>query len=155
MEGARQDTFDSDTSRFESGSRHTHHVRLRVRAGHLGRAEHHRPRRQLRLAEVEGIADNDDYRDPVQQWEPADASPSGMTAIGGTLLIANLRGEVLRAVPVADPSRSTDHYAGEYGRIRDVTRTPDGDVWFVTNNTDGRGDPGPDDDRILSVRPSR
>ena len=105
--------------------------------------------------EVEGIADNDDFIDPVQQWEPADASPSGMTAIGGTLFIANLRGEVLRAVPIADPSTSTDYYAGRYGRIRDVTGTPDGDLWFVTNNTDGRGDPGPDDDRILSVRPSR
>ncbi len=105
--------------------------------------------------DVEGIANNDDFIDPVQQWEPGDASPSGMTAINGTLFIANLRGQVLRAVPIADPSVSTDYYAGEYGRIRDVTVTPDGDLWFVTNNTDGRGDPGPDDDRILSVRVSR
>jgi len=104
---------------------------------------------------VEGIADDDDFIDPIQQWAPSDASPSGMTAIDGTLFIANLRGEVLRAVPIADPSRSTEYYAGEYGRIRDVTGTPDGDLWFVTNNTDGRGDPGPGDDRILSVRPSR
>jgi glucose/arabinose dehydrogenase len=68
---------------------------------------------------------------------------------------ANLRGEVLRAVPIADPSTSTDYYAGQYGRIRDVTGAPDGDLWFVTNNTDGRGDPGLDDDRILSIRPFR
>ncbi|MDQ0867943.1 glucose/arabinose dehydrogenase [Arthrobacter sp. V1I9] len=52
---------------------------------------------------------------------------------------------------VSDPTTSTDHYSREYGRIRDVTVSPDGALWFVTNNTDGRGDPGPEDDRILEV----
>lgn len=74
-----------------------------------------------------------------------------MAHIDGTLFIANLRGQVLRAVPVADPSTSTTYYDGEFGRLRDVTEAPDGKLWFVTNNTDGRGRPGPDDDRILSV----
>jgi hypothetical protein len=53
------------------------------------------------------------FIDPVQQWEPAEASPSGMTHINGTLFIANLRGQVLTAVPVADPSTSTTYYDGE------------------------------------------
>ena len=100
---------------------------------------------------VEGIANTEGFTDPVQQWAPSAASPSGMTIVNGTLFIANLRGAVLRAVPVADPTASTDYYNSEYGRIRDVVVTPDGALWFVTNNTDGRGDPGPDDDRILSV----
>lgn len=104
---------------------------------------------------VEGIATTGDFTDPVQQWEPTEASPSGMTHIDGTLFIANLRGQVLRAVPVADPSTSTTYYDGEFGRIRDVTEAPDGKLWFVTNNTDGRGRPGPDDDRILSVELTR
>lgn len=101
--------------------------------------------------EVEGVADDEDFVDPVQQWEPSQASPSGMAHLDGTLFIANLRGQVLRAVPVSDPSTSTDHYAGEYGRLRDAVPAPGGGLWFVTNNTDGRGDPGPDDDRILAV----
>ena len=103
---------------------------------------------------VEGIATTGDFTDPVQQWEPSEASPSGMTHIDGTLFIAHLRGQVLRAVPVANPSTSTTYHSREFGRIRDVTEAPDGKLWFVTNNTDGRGTPGPDDDRILSVEPA-
>jgi glucose/arabinose dehydrogenase len=53
----------------------------------------------------EGIGGDDRYLDPVQQSSPAQASPSGMTIVGGTIFIANLRGQVLRAVPVADPPR--------------------------------------------------
>lgn len=101
---------------------------------------------------VEGIADQDDFIDPVQQWTPEQASPSGITITGGTVFIANLRGAVLRAVPVADPTTSTDFYAGQYGRLRAVVPSPDGDLWFLTNNTDGRGTPRDGDDRLLSVR---
>ncbi|WP_434116907.1 PQQ-dependent sugar dehydrogenase [Corynebacterium glyciniphilum] len=101
--------------------------------------------------EAEGTSDNEDYEDPVQQWEPADASPSGMTVIGDTIVIANLRGEVLRTVPVADPSASTEYFNAEFGRIRDVVPTPDGNLWFLTNNTDGRGEAGDGDDRVVSV----
>lgn len=102
---------------------------------------------------VEGQAGNADFVDPVQQWEPQEASPSGMTHVDGTLWIANLRGETLRSVPVADPATSTDHWKGEHGRLRDVTVSPDGHLWVLTNNTDGRGNPDPDgdDDRILAI----
>lgn len=104
---------------------------------------------------VEGAAGRSEFSDPVQQWAPASASPSGAAIVDGTLFIANLRGEVLRAVPVSDPSTSVDYYVGQYGRIRDVAVAPDGSLWFLTNNTDGRGQPGPDDDRILRVELAR
>ncbi|GAA1343549.1 PQQ-dependent sugar dehydrogenase [Arthrobacter roseus] len=101
--------------------------------------------------EVEGIAEQDGYVDPVQQWEPSEASPSGIAVTDGAIFIANLRGERLREVPLSDPSTSTEHFVGEYGRLRDVTVAPDGAVWMLTNNTDGRGDPAPEDDRLLSI----
>ncbi|WP_344491439.1 PQQ-dependent sugar dehydrogenase [Glycomyces endophyticus] len=101
--------------------------------------------------EVEGIAGASGFIDPVQQWNPGEASPSGIAIVEGTVFVANLRGEVLRAVPVADPGSATEHYPGEYGRIRAVTAAPDGTLWFTTSNTDGRGEPAGDDDRIIAV----
>lgn len=102
---------------------------------------------------VEGIAEDDRFTDPVQQWRPADASPSGMAIADGSIWIANLRGERLREVPLEDTSSSTEHLVGRYGRLRDVAVAPDGALWVLTNNTDGRGDPGADDDRILRLDP--
>jgi glucose/arabinose dehydrogenase len=109
--------------------------------------------------EVEGITGSGDagtaggFIDPVQQWSPSEASPSGMAALDGILYIANLRGQVLRTVPVQDPGTSTTHWAGEYGRLRDAVVAPDGTVWVLTNNTDGRGRASAGDDRILEFAP--
>jgi glucose/arabinose dehydrogenase len=101
---------------------------------------------------VEGTGgESEGFIDPVQTWATDVASPSGIAVVGDTIVIANLRGEVLRAVPVADPSTSTESYAGEYGRLRDVTVGPDGTLFVLTNNTDGRGSPRDGDDRIVSL----
>lgn len=99
--------------------------------------------------EVEGIADDTDSIDPVQQWRPDAASPSGIAVMGSDIVIANLRGERLRVVPLDDLTSGTERLAGELGRLRDVVVGPDDKLWILTNNTDGRGSPSPGDDRIL------
>lgn len=101
--------------------------------------------------DVEGIGGDEEFIDPVQQWEPAEASPSGLAVTDGSILIANLRGERVWAVPVDDLGQSTDHLTGDHGRLRDVAEAPDGSLWILTNSTDGRGDPSDGDDRILRV----
>ncbi|WP_344000933.1 PQQ-dependent sugar dehydrogenase [Microbacterium paludicola] len=102
--------------------------------------------------EVEGAGGRDQgFADPLLQWPTAEASPSGMAIIDDVILIANLRGERLRAMSVAAPEHSADLHAGEFGRLRDVAAAPHGGVWILTNNTDGRGSPGPDDDRLIRI----
>ncbi|MFG6502229.1 PQQ-dependent sugar dehydrogenase [Microbacterium sp. P05] len=100
---------------------------------------------------VEGTGENNDFINPAQVWAPANASPSGIAIVDDTVFIANLRGEVLRAVPVSEPDTFVDYFAGEYGRLRAVAPAPDGTLWLVTSNTDGPGSAGADDDRIVSV----
>jgi glucose/arabinose dehydrogenase len=100
---------------------------------------------------VEGKAGNSSYIDPLQQWATSVASPSGIAISGGNIYIANLRGERLRKVPLAATATSTEFYAGQYGRLRDVVAAPDGRLYLLTNNTDGRGTPQAGDDRLISA----
>jgi glucose/arabinose dehydrogenase len=101
--------------------------------------------------EVEGAGGGEEYLDPIVQWAPAEASPSGIAVQGDSIYIAGLRGQRLLAVDRSDPAGFAEHWVGEFGRLRDVVPAPDGALWVLTNNTDGRGSPGPDDDRVLSV----
>ncbi|QTX05515.1 PQQ-dependent sugar dehydrogenase [Agromyces archimandritae] len=107
--------------------------------------------------DAEGAAGLAGTIDPVAQWPTSEASPSGLAAAGDTLFLAALRGERLIAVyppreGVRDAAESVDWFAGEFGRLREAHLAPDGSLWMLTNNTDGRGTPGGDDDRLLRVR---
>lgn len=105
--------------------------------------------------EVEGIAEDDDFVDPVAQWPTEDASPSGIAYVRDTIFLAGLRGQRLWQVPVPEGSAGEPQafFTGEFGRLRHAELAPDGALWLLTNNTDGRNPdgPGPDDDRILRV----
>ncbi|MFI1798541.1 PQQ-dependent sugar dehydrogenase [Streptomyces sp. NPDC020379] len=106
---------------------------------------------------VEGRAGRPGYRDPVAQWKPSEASPSGLAYAKGSLWMAALRGERLwriplrGAVPAADPQ---PFLTGGYGRLRTVVAADDGGLWVTTSNTDGRGKPGDTDDRVLRLEVS-
>jgi glucose/arabinose dehydrogenase len=98
---------------------------------------------------VEGRAGNPDYVDPIAQWRPADASPSGIT-IGpdGAVYLAALRGESVWRVPLSasGAAGTPERYLeGVYGRIRDI-RFVGGRAWILTNNGTN--------DRLVSLPPT-
>lgn len=103
----------------------------------------------------EGEGDDDRYRNPHVTWRTSEASPSGLAYVDGHLWTAALRGQRLWRMEVTEDGvgRPRDFFVGDYGRIRTVAAAPDGNLWVTTSNRDGRGDPGPDDDQILLVRP--
>jgi glucose/arabinose dehydrogenase len=111
---------------------------------------------------VEGQAGNPDFVDPEYQWSTSEASPSGLTIVDNTLFMAALRGQrlwgILDGVHVPEGSHGLEgvvtasaYFDGEFGRIRDVAPGPNDTLWLITNNTDGRGSPGRDDDRLIQV----
>jgi glucose/arabinose dehydrogenase len=111
------------------------------------------PGRDYGWPTVEGSADDGRFAAPLVTWPTSDASPSGVAIAGSSLYVAALRGERLWQVPLAGAGAGEPRalLQGEYGRLRAVAAAPDGTLWVLTSNRDGRGDPAQDDDRILRL----
>ncbi|MFB7547587.1 PQQ-dependent sugar dehydrogenase [Streptomyces sp. NPDC056154] len=105
--------------------------------------------------EVEGKAGKKGFIDPVAQWKPSEASPSGIAFAEGSIWMAALRGERLWRIPLSgkgdgEPLAAPQAFLkGKYGRLRTVLAAGGDRLWLVTSNTDTRGTPKPGDDRIL------
>ena len=121
---------------------------------------------------VIGAARLKQYADPLIVWEKT-TPPSGITFykgnqmkhLQGDLFVATLRSESLIRIRL----RKNDEYKvirverwfansdfeGRYGRIRDVVEGPDGALYFLTSNRDGRGRPRSGDDRIYVITPNK
>jgi glucose/arabinose dehydrogenase len=106
--------------------------------------------------EYEGTGgEQDGYIDPQATWSTDVASPSGLAYLDGALWMAALRGTRLWRIPLrgGEAVQPEAYFVGEYGRMRTVAVTPDGDLWLTTSNRDGRGSPAAEDDRILRITP--
>jgi len=89
-------------------------------------------------------------------------APSGATFVSmpgsawsGDFLFANLVGEQLRRVELDGTRVGNDEalFEGELGRLRTVVEGPDGALYALTSNTDGRGSPAEGDDRVVRIIP--
>lgn len=110
------------------------------------------PGRNYGWPTVEGIGHRDGFVDPEYQWATSEASPSGLAFVRDTFFLAALRGQRLWAIYPGSPTDAVAWFAGEYGRLRDAVPGPDGTLWVLTNNTDGRGSPRQGDDKLLQIR---
>jgi glucose/arabinose dehydrogenase len=104
--------------------------------------------------EVEGSGRARGMTNPKVVWRTREASPSGLAYWQGDLWMAGLRGERLWQIPLdgTDTDDPIAHFRGDYGRLRTVEVAIDGNSLLLSNsNTDGRGDPSGDDDRLFRI----
>ena len=104
--------------------------------------------------EVEGSGRARGMTNPKVVWRTREASPSGLAYWQGDLWMAGLRGERLWQIPLdgTDTDDPIAHFRGDYGRLRTVEVAIDRNSLLLSNsNTDGRGDPSGDDDRLFRI----
>lgn len=104
------------------------------------------------------------YADPLVVWKETAVPPAGMAFYDGDLFVAVLgRGALIRiSLAQLGPGYRVERierwfaqapHETRLGRIRDVVAAPDGRLYFLTSNRDGRGSPRPGDDKIYRLEP--
>lgn len=89
---------------------------------------------------------------PVVEWSPSGASPSGVAITHEGIYVAALRGERIWRIPLTVDGIGEPHtLVDDLGRVRHVEVGPDGALYALTNNTDGRSDPSDKDDRLVRL----
>ena len=93
----------------------------------------------------------------MDTWAPSGAAFYTSNEIEGwygKFFVATLRGVHLRMLDVdGGKIESTGLLHGEFGRLRNAAMGPDGHLYLMTGNSDGRGTPFEGDDKILRIVP--
>ncbi|QQK74461.1 PQQ-dependent sugar dehydrogenase [Salicibibacter cibarius] len=99
--------------------------------------------------EITGDEGAEGMESPVFESGDDTWAPSGVAFAGESdFYVTGLAGESLMLFDVDESEMET--VLEDEGRLRDVL-IDDDDVYVITNNTDGRGDPGENDDRLLRL----
>ena len=106
-----------------------------------------------------------EFVDPIIHTGEDTWAPSGATFYDSKNIpewtnkyfVATLRGGHLRMLDLNleenQVSSSEALFSNTYGRLRDANIGPDGNLYLLTSNRDGRGTPAENDDRILKIIP--
>ncbi len=116
---------------------------------------------------VAGAPNRPGLIDPLAAWPDTTTPPGGIAFWRGDLMVATLRSQALLRISIARDGttwRTTRierwfvaqrGAVGAFGRLRDAVVGPDGALYVLTTNRDGRGSPRPGDDRILRLVAAR
>lgn len=86
---------------------------------------------------------------PDTVWAPAAAAYTE-----GSIWFAGLRGNGLYQAEIEEGNvTQLDKHLTSFGRLREVELGPQGSLYISTSNTDGRGVPADNDDKIIKVNP--
>ncbi|CAD6513800.1 Glucose sorbosone dehydrogenase [metagenome] len=100
---------------------------------------------------------NEKYENALMCYDPS-IEPSGILYYTGNninlesnFIMASLRATNLYQLNFDDGLSSQKTILSGAGRIRDVVQDPDGSLYVITSNTDGKGFPDSMDDRLLRI----
>jgi len=97
------------------------------------------------------------FVDPLICYDPA-IEPGGIVFYYGDklelenfLIMAGLRGSGIFSLDIGDNEIKTKNILSGMGRIRDVIQGPDGYLYLITSNIDGKALPDKDDDKLVRI----
>jgi len=101
---------------------------------------------------------NNDYEDSIMCFDPS-IEPGGIVIYSGNklafenkMIMATLRASNLFTLDINEEGiESQKSILSGIGRLRDVNEGPDGNLYIITSNTDGKGFPDSSDDKLLRI----
>ena len=107
--------------------------------------------------EVQCYTQNKNFVSPLKCFDPG-LEPGGIIFysgdklnVGNNMIMASQKATNLFKVEINDNGVNLERILSGVGRIRDVAQGPDGFIYILTTNTDGKAFPAPDDDKLLRI----
>lgn len=110
----------------------------------------------------ETLPEHPELKTPLLHSGEETWAPTGITFVSqgpwkGQLLVANLRGQQVLKISLHSPAGQevdeVEFLFKKWGRLRNVFEGPEGSLYIMTNNRDGRGIPKPGDDKLFRLKP--
>ena len=107
--------------------------------------------------DVQCFTDSDSFQNPVKCFDPG-IEPGGIIFYSGDklelenqMILASQKSAILFQVTIEQNNVDLDTVMSGIGRIRDVAQSHDGYLYIITSNTDGKGFPDDNDDKLLRI----